>query len=329
MAKKPFKYAWVEAIAQEMRKNPKLSCIFQLSVPVVTLPTGEVIDLAKEFGDDNTTYRTIVAPIDEDFNIGVGSGAALAGNPMVVEWPSMAAMFSMEHIHNQVSKLRLMTGGQANMPIVLISDGAARVEGPAAQHNDVGQESAFAFMPGVKVVVPSNAYDAKGLMTAALHQPDPVFFVNYSEPGSSAPVEVPDDQYEVPIGKANVVQEGKDLTLVSWAPATIDVAKALPELAKAGLSVEYIDLRTIKPLDTATLFASVKKTGRLLVVEHGPYTNSFSSHVIAEVAQFVPGAKVRKITFPDAPGPGAREMILWMRPDAPKIIDASKRMMTI
>ena len=329
MAKKPFKYAWVEAIAQEMRKNPKLSCIFQLSVPVMTLPTGEVIDLAKEFGNDTTTYRTVVAPIDEDFNIGVGSGAALAGCPMVIEWPSMAAMFSMEHIHNQVSKLRLMTGGQANVPIVMISDGAARIEGPAAQHNDVGQESAFAFMPGVIVVVPSNAYDAKGLMTALLHQPDPAFFVNYSEPGSSAPVEVPDEQYEVAIGKAAIRQEGKDLTLVAWAPATTDVDKAMPDLAKAGLSVEYIDLRTIKPLDTATLFASVKKTGRMLVVDHAPYTASFSSHVISEVAQFVPGAKVRKITFPDAPGPGAREMILWMRPDAPKIIDAAKKMMAL
>ncbi len=329
MAKKPFRYAWVEAIAQEMRKNPKLSAIFQLSVPVVTLPTGEVIDLENEFGSALTTYRTIAAPIDEDFNVGIGSGAALAGCPMVVEIPSMANLFPVEHIFNQVSKLRLMTGGQANMPLVIIADGAARVEGPAAQHNDVGAESVYAFFPGIKVVDPSNAYDAKGLMTAALHNPDPVIYMNYTEAGSSAPVEVPDDQYEVPIGKASIVQEGKDLTLMAWAPATIDVNKALPDLKSAGLSVEYIDPRTLKPLDTATLFASVKKTGRLLVVDHAPYTNSFSSHVLAEVAQFVPGAKVRKITFPDAPGPGSREMILWMRPDAPKIVDAAKQMMAM
>jgi pyruvate/2-oxoglutarate/acetoin dehydrogenase E1 component len=329
MAKKPFKYAWVEGLAQEMRKNAKLSCIFQLSVPVVTLPTGEVIDLATQFGNDLTTYRTVVAPIDEDFNVGTGSGAALAGNPMVVEIPSMACLFNTEHIFNEISKLRLMTGGQANFPMVMILDAAARVEGPAAQHNDVGTESVFAFFPGIKVVDPSNAYDAKGLMVAALHQPDPVIYMNYSEAGSSAPVDVPDEQYEVPIGKASIRQEGKDLTLVAWAPATTDADKAMADLAKAGLSVEYIDLRTIKPLDTATLFASVKKTGRLLVVDHAPYTNSFSSHVLAEVAQFVPGVKMRKITFPDAPGPGAREMILWMRPDAPKIVDAAKKMMTL
>jgi pyruvate/2-oxoglutarate/acetoin dehydrogenase E1 component len=329
MAKKPFKYAWVEAIAQEMRKNKELSCIWQLTVPVVTLPTGEIIDLLKEFGGVLDTYRNLAAPIDEDMNVGIGSGAALAGVPMVVEWPSMAQLFPAEHIFNEISKLRLMTGGQAHFPMVMICDGAARVEGPAAQHNDVGGEAVYAFMPGIKVVIPSNAYDAKGLMTAALHQTDPVIYMNYSEAGSSAPVEVPDEQYEVPIGKANVVQAGKDLTLVAWSPATTDVAHALPDLVKAGLSVEYIDLRSLKPLDTATLFASVKKTGRLLVVDHAPYTNSFSSHVLAEVAQFVPGAKVRKITFPDAPGPGSREMILWMRPDAPKIVDASKKMMAM
>jgi pyruvate/2-oxoglutarate/acetoin dehydrogenase E1 component len=329
MAKKPFKYAWVEAIAQEMRKNKKLSCIFQLSVPVVTLPTGEVIDLEKEFGGPLTTYRTIAAPIDEDFNVGVGSGAALAGNPMVVEIPFMATLFPVEHIFNEISKLRAMTGGQANFPMVIIVDGAARVEGPAAQHNDTGFEAVYAFFPGVKVVVPSNAYDAKGLMTAALHQPDPVIFCNYTEAGSSAPVDVPDEQFEVPIGKAAIRQEGQDLTLVAWAPATLDAGKAVANLKKAGITIEYIDLRSIKPLDTATLFASVKKTGRLLVVDHSPYTNSFSAHVLSEVAQFVPGAKMRRITFPDAPGPGAREMILWMRPDAPKIEDAVKKMLAM
>jgi pyruvate dehydrogenase E1 component beta subunit len=330
MAKKPFTYAWVEAVAQEMRKNPKLGWISQLEVPTVTLGTGEVINLAKEFGTYPSSYRTIAAPIDEDFNVGVGTGAALAGGPMVVQWPFMAGLFPTDHIFEQVSKLRAMTGGQANMPIVLICDGAARVEAMAAQHNDVGTEAVYAGFPGIKVVIPSNAYDAKGLMTAALHQPDPIIYMNYGfELGSTAPMEVPDDQYEVPIGKAAVRQEGKDLTLVAWAPATLDVGKALPEITKAGISAEYIDLRTLKPLDTETLFASAKKTGRLLVVDHAPYTNSFSSHVLAEVAQFVPGVKARKITFPDVPGPAAKEMIMWLRPDAPKILDAAKKLMAL
>jgi pyruvate dehydrogenase E1 component beta subunit len=323
MAKKPYRYAQLEAIAQEMRANPKLCYIGQLSIPTASLPTGEVIDLRKEFGD----VRTIAAPIDEDFNTGIAMGASMAGVPVITAIPSMVQTFSTEQIFNQASKLRHMTGGQSTMPFVYIVQGAARVGGPAAQHNDVGGEGVYAFFPGVKVVNPTDAYDAKGLMIAAIRDPDPVVYMQYSEVGSTAPVEVPDEPYEVPIGKAAVRQEGKDLTIVAWAPATVDVAKALPGLKDAGISVEYIDLRSLKPLDTETLFASVKKTGRLLVVDHAPYVNSFSSHILAEVAQFVPGVKVRKITFPDAPGPAAKEMILWMRPDAPKIIDAAKKMM--
>jgi pyruvate dehydrogenase E1 component beta subunit len=325
MAKKPYGYAWLEGVAQEMRANPSVCYIGQLSVPVASLPSGEVIDLRKEFGD----VRTVRAPIDEDFNTGIALGAGMAGVPVVTAIPSMVQTFSLEQIFNQASKLRAMTGGQATMPIVYIVQGASRVGGPAAQHNDIGGEGVYAGFPGIKVVVPSNAYDAKGLMISAIRDPDPVIYVSYSEIGSTAPMEVPDEAYTLPIGKAAIRQEGKDLTLVAWAPATVDVAKALPGLKDAGISVEYIDPVSLKPFDTETLFASVKKTGRLLVVDHAPYTNSFSSHVLAEVAQFVPGAKVRKITFPDAPGPAAKEMILWMRPDAPKIIDAAKKMMAL
>jgi pyruvate/2-oxoglutarate/acetoin dehydrogenase E1 component len=105
------------------------------------------------------------------------------------------------------------------------------------------------------------------------------------------------------------------------------VKRALPDIAKAGISVEVIDPRTLKPLDVETLVASVKKTRRLLVVDHGHYTNGFSSHVIAEVVQAVPGIKAKKIAFPDVPGPGAAGMMTWLRPDAPKIVDAAVQMM--
>ena len=110
---------------------------------------------------------------------------------------------------------------------------------------------------------------------------------------------------------------------MAWAPATVDVKTALPEIAKAGISVEFIDPRSLKPLDVDTLVTSVRKTTRLLVVEHGHYTAGFGSHVIAEVVQAVPGVKVRKIAFPDVPGPGAAGMMSWLRPDAPKIVDAA------
>jgi pyruvate dehydrogenase E1 component beta subunit len=191
----------------------------------------------------------------------------------------------------------------------------------------VGQEALYANLPGVKVVVPSNAYDAKGLLTAAIRDPDPVIYFDYPEVKSGDQPDVPDDAYEVPIGKGVRRQEGRDLTLVAWAPATVEASRALPLIAKAGISVEYIDPRTLKPLDLDLLAASVKKTGKLLVVEHGHYTSSYGSHIIAEVAQAVPGARVRKIAFPDVPGPGAAGMMAWLRPDAPKILDAAIHMM--
>ena len=161
------------------------------------------------------------------------------------------------------------------------------------------------------------------------HDPDPVVFRDYSEVASGEQPDVPDDAYEVPIGKAAVRQEGKDLTIVAWAPATVDVQIALPDIAKAGISVEYIDPRTLKPLDVDTLTASVKKTGRMLVVDHGNYTAGFGSHVIAEVVQKVPGAKCARIAYPDAPGPGAKGMMAWMRPDAPKIVDAAQKLVKL
>ena len=165
------------------------------------------------------------------------------------------------------------------------------------------------------------------MLAAAIRDPDPVVYIDYPEVKSGQQPDVPDYQYEVAFGQAAVRQEGRDLTLVAWAPATVDVRRALPDIASAGISVEYIDPRSLKPLDVETLVTSVRKTGRLLLVEHGHYTGGFGSHVLAEVAQEVPGTKMRKIAFPDVPGPAEAGMMTWLRPDAPKIIDAAKQIM--
>lgn len=324
MAKKPYRYAVLEAVANEMRKNKEMCYFYEYQSPIGTLPTGEVLNLWKEFGDVRTSANGW--PIDEAWYIGAATGLGAAGIPVVVEVPSMAAVFAFEQIFNQIGNIRMMTGGQASMPIVIWQDGAARAGGSAQQHTQVGWEALYANIPGLKIVAPSNAFDAAGLMTAAIRDPDPVLFCDYSEVAAGEQPDVPDTPFEVPIGEASVRQEGKDITLIAWAPATIDVLKALPDLAKAGISVEYVELRTIKPLDEATITASVKKTGKLLVVDHGYWTNGFSANVVAIAAQRVPGAKVARIAFPDAAGPAAREMISWLRPDAPKIVDAVKKL---
>ena len=323
--KKSYAYAQYEGLAQEMRKNKDMVYFFEYGAPTAVLPTGEVIDIVKEFGPLRTSGPGWA--IDEAWIAGAAIGVAAAGSPAVARLPSMAAIYPIEYVYNQAGKLRSMTGGQASMPFVLWVDGASRRRGSAGQHTDVGQEALYAALPGVKVVVASNAYDAKGLLIAAIRDPDPVVYYDYGEVKAGDQPDVPDEAYEVPIGKAAVRQEGRDLTLVAWAPATVDVARALPGIAKAGISVEYIDPRTLKPLDIDTLAASVRKTKRLLVVEHGHYTGGYGSHVIAEAVQAVPGVKAKKISFPDVPGPGAGVMMEWLRPDAPKIIDAAIQIM--
>ena len=325
MAKKTYNYAQIEAVALEMRKNKDMVFFYEYETPVATLPTGEVLDLVKEFGSVRTSGGGWA--IDESWIVGAAIGVATAGSIAIARTPSMATIYAIEYIYNQAGKLRSMTGGQASMPFVLWQGGGSRTRGSAGQHTEVGQEALYANLPGVKVVVPSNAYDAKGLLIAAIRDPDPVIYYDYPEVKSGDQPDVPDDAYEVPLGKAVIRHPGKDLTLVAWAPATVDVKRALPDIAKAGISAEVIDPRTLKPLDVDTLVASVKKTRRLLVVDHGHYTNGFSSHVIAEVAQAVPGVKVKKIAFPDVPGPGAAGMMAWLRPDAPKIVDAAVQMM--
>jgi len=327
VAKKPYAYAQLEGVAQEMRKNKDMVFFYEYETPIVTSPTGEVLDLIKEFGTLRTSGRGWA--IDETWLVGSAIGVAAAGSPAIVRIPSMASIFAIEYVYNQAGKLRSMTGGQASMPFVLWQGGGGRSKGSAGQHTDVGQEGLYANLPGVKVVVPSNAYDAKGLLIAAIRDPDPVVYFDYSEVKSGEQPDVPDEAYEVPLGKAVVRQPGKDLTLVAWAPATVDVKRALPMIAQAGISVEYIDPRSLKPLDVDTLVASAKKTGRLLVVEHGHYTNGFGSHVIAEVVQAAPGVKAKKISFPDVPGPGAQGMMAWLRPDAPKILDAAIQIMKV
>lgn len=324
MAKKPYRYAVLEALAQEMRKDPNLCYFYEYQSPVATDMEGRILNLWREFGDVRTSAQGW--PLDETWYVGCATGMATAGIPVVVELPSMCQVFALEFIFNQVGNFRMMTGGQLNMPVVIWLDGAGRARGSAQQHTQVGHEALYANIPGLQVVVPSNAYDAAGLMRAAVRSPDPVIFCDYREMSSGEQPDVPDEEFVVEIGKAAVRQEGTDLTLVSWAPATGDVAKAIPDIEKEGISVEYIDLRTIRPMDTETLINSVKKTKKLLVVEHGYWSNGFSATVLATAAQFVPEARVARITFPDAAGPAAEEMIMWMRPDAPKIVDAAKQM---
>jgi pyruvate dehydrogenase E1 component beta subunit len=181
-------------------------------------------------------------------------------------------------------------------------------------------------IPGIKVVIPANPYDAKGLMHAAIRDPDPVVFCHYRQI-NTVQIDVPDNDYVVEVGKAAVRQEGSDITLVGFGPSAIEINKAVPELEAAGVSVEVIDPISLKPLDVETIVASAQKTGRLLAVDWGHQTLSAITEVIAQAAIGAPGTKFSRLAFPDAPPPGSKVMIEWMTPDAPKIVDAAQKLL--
>lgn len=322
MAPKPGAFAILEAVQHEMREQPHLTFWWQSSKPVAVSPMGQVIDLHSEFGDPRVPSGTA---INEEWYVGAAAGSAMSGVPAIAHNPSMTPVRAFELVFNQIGKLRHMTGGQASMPLVIWQDGAGRAPGPAGQHADAGQESLYGAVPGIKVVVPSNPYDAKGLMTAALRDPDPVVFFHYSEI-NGVQIDVPDDAYVVPIGEGVMRQEGSDITIVGYGPAAIEIDRAREELEAAGISAEIIDPRSIKPMPHEMIAESVRKTGRLLAVDHGHQTLCSATEIVARCAIDVPGARFGRLAFPDAPPPGARSMISWMRPDAPKIVEAAKKL---
>jgi pyruvate dehydrogenase E1 component beta subunit len=315
-----------------MREDPLLCHVYEYAYPSAVGPAGDILDIAVEFPYPRTPPGRGFA-IDEAWYLGMATGSSIIGVPVVARLPSMTSLFALEFVFNQGSKIRHMTGGQVGCPMVIWQDASGRrygrAGGSAGQHTDVGQEAQYANIAGVQIVAPSNAYDAKGLLIAAIRSPDPVIYFDYREVKSGEQPDVPDEIYEVPIGEAAVRQEGTDLSIVTWAPATVDVKVALPEIEAAGISVDLVDLRSIRPMDEEAVLASVEKTGRLLVVTHAHYTNSFASHVVAVAAQKAPGVKAKIIAFPDAPGPFATTMMAWMRPDAPKVVLAAQQMMEL
>lgn len=323
MAPKTGDFAVLEGIRQEMQRDKLLTLFWQSRKPVAVSPRGQVIDLFAEFGHPRIPFGTA---IEEEWYVGAAAGMAMSGVPCIAHCPYMTTVRAFDLVFNQIGKLRHMTGGQASMPMVLWQDGAGRQAGMAGQHSDAGQESLYAALPGIKVVVPSNPYDAKGLMIASIRDPDPVVFYHYGAI-NSVRADVPDEPYEVPIGEGRIVNEGSDITIVGYGPAQLEIVKAAEELEGEGVSVEVIDPRAIKPMPVDMIVASARKTGRLLAVDHGHETLSAASEVIARTAIAAPGTRFGRLTFPDAPPPGSRVMISWMTPDAAKVVNAARELL--
>lgn len=258
--------------------------------------------LLERFGET----RVIDTPVSENSMTGAGVGAAIAGMRPIVVHPRMDFMlYAMDPIINEAANWHYMNGGKSSVPVVIwgiINRGGEQ----AAQHSQA-LHATFAHIPGLKVVMPSTPYDAKGLMISAIKDPNPVIFID-DRWLYRVEEHVPEEPYEVEIGKGVVRTSGKDLTLVASSFLAHESVKAVQQLAEEQISVELIDLRTVKPLDQDIIFESVKKTGRLVVADGGWKTCGLAAEVAALVSEGAfeyLNAPITRITLPDCPAPAS------------------------
>ncbi len=280
--------------------------------------------LALEFGE----ARVIDTPISESAIAGAAAGAALAGLRPVAE--IMFADFlgvCMDQIYNQAAKFRYMFGGKARTPVVIrMPTGAGMNMG--AQHSQTIYPMLTA-VPGLKIVTPSNAYDAKGLLTTAIRDDDPVIFFEHKALYSRK-CEVPDEEYTIPFGEAELVREGDDVTVVAMLRMVPFAEKAIDKLAAAGITCDLVDPRTLSPLDEETIIESVENTGRLVVVDESPPRCSIASDIAGLVASkgfSALKAPVAQVTAPHTPVPFARELERAYVPGPDKIEAAIRAVM--
>jgi pyruvate dehydrogenase E1 component beta subunit len=315
-------YSVLEAVQHEMRQRKDMVWLFELTPPVASNPGKPVINLEKEFG----RTRVSNTGIDEMWMAGATLGAGLAGVTAVTYIPYQGNGMCFQMIQNHAGKLRHMTGGDAEMPVVFILEMTGQSPGFAGQHSDYEIDTYYAHIPGVKTVIPSTPTDAKGMMVSAIRDPNPVVYL-YPAGLRNMVEDVPDEQYETPLDKAAVRTTGSDITIVGSGGSMPEVLEATERLQAQGVGVEAIDLRALKPMDTETLVNSVQKTRRLLTVDQSYYTLCPGAEVIARVAENVDGARYKRVAFPDAPPPASPEMFLWMRPNADHVMAATKKLL--
>jgi pyruvate dehydrogenase E1 component beta subunit len=310
-----------DAMAEEMRRDAD---VFVMGEEVAEYQGAYKVTqgLLEEFG----AQRVIDTPITEHGFAGVGIGAALAGLKPIVEFMTFNfAMQAMDQLINSAAKTQYMSGGQVKLSIVFRGPNgpASRV---AAQHSQ-DYSSWYSHIPGLKVIAPSTAADAKGLLKAAIRDPNPVMFLeNEILYGHSSPVPKLDD-YVLPIGRARIVRPGNDVTIVAWSMGMSYALKAADELAKDNIDAEVIDLRTLKPMDSDTIIESVKKTGCLVTVEEGWKQSGVGAEIAARVMEQAfdyLDAPVARVCGKDVPMPYAANLEKLALPSVAEVVEAAK-----
>ena len=318
-----FREALREAMSEEMRRDDK---IFLMGEEVAEYNGAYKVSkgMLAEFG----AKRVIDTPIAELGFAGIAIGAAMNGLRPVVEFMTFNfSLVAIDQVINSAAKMYSMSGGQYSVPIVFRGPTASAGQ-LGAQHSQAF-ENWFANCPGLKVVVPSNPYDAKGLLKSAIRDNDPVIFME-SEQMYGDKGEIPEGEYIIPIGVAEVKRSGTDVTLVTFGKITKVALKAAEELEKEGISAEVIDLRSVRPIDYDTIVNSVKKTNRLVIVEEAWPLASISSEItymVQKNAFDYLDAPIRRITTADVPLPYAPTLIEESLPNVAKTVKVVKEVM--
>ncbi len=324
--------AIAEAIALEMRGDDS---VFVMGEDVATY--GGIFGATEGLLDEFGAERVIDTPISETGFIGAAIGAAIGGMRPIVELMFVDFFgVCMDQIYNNMAKIHYFSGGNVSVPVVLTT-------AVGGGYSDAGQHSqtlwgTFAHMPGMKVVIPSNPYDAKGLMTAAIRDDNPVVYMfhkgvlglGWMTPNPRATGAVPEEPYEVPIGEANVAREGTDLTVVTVGLSVHRALDAAEMLEEKGISAEVIDLRSLVPLDREAIVTSVQKTHRLLVVDEDYHSFGMSGEVVSTAIEgafdYLDAPPVR-VTTPDIPIPYSRPLEQWALPSVDRIVEASSNLL--
>ncbi|MGA8747509.1 MAG: pyruvate dehydrogenase complex E1 component subunit beta [Pseudolabrys sp.] len=310
-----------DAMAEEMRRDKD---VFVMGEEVAEYQGAYKVTqgLLQEFG----AKRVIDTPITEHGFAGLGVGAALAGLKPIVEFMTFNfAMQAMDQLINSAAKTLYMSGGQMGCQIVFRgpNGAAARV---AAQHSQ-DYSAWYSHIPGLKVIAPSTAADAKGLLKAAIRDPNPVIFLeNEILYGHSSPVPKLDD-FVLPIGKAKIARAGNDVTIIAWSAGMTYALKAAEELANDGIDAEVIDLRTLKPMDTDTILSSVQKTGRAVTVEEGWQQSGVGAEIAARIAEHAfdyLDAPVARVSGKEVPMPYAANLEKLALPSVAEVVEAAK-----
>jgi len=285
---------------------------------------GQTKGLLEKFGED----RIIDTPISEAAIVGAAVGASMLGmRPIADIMFTDFSTIAMDQIINQAAKAKFMSGGKVSVPIVIRMQGGAG-RGKAAQHSQ-SFEAIFSHIPGLKVVMPSTPYDAKGLLKTAIRDNDPVVFIEH---GSLYKIKggIPDEEFTIPLGVGEIKRAGSDISVITYSYMVHTALAAAEVLAEEGIYAEVVDLRTLRPMDTAMIMESVKKTHRVVVLHEACVTCGFGGEIVARIAENVfdyIDAPIKRLGVPDVPIPYAKSLENTILPDAEKLITCIKNIL--